>query len=100
MNEAISAHRRSSSIDRSRIVRLYVKPALFVVCLLPFLRLLLGAFEIAGMHLGTNAVETVQDVTGQWGLRFLLITLAITPLRDWFNACSACMRSSTCSCTS
>lgn len=57
-----------------------------MVCLLPFLRLLLGAFEIAGMHLGTNAVETVQDVTGQWGLRFLLITLAITPLRDWFNA--------------
>jgi sulfoxide reductase heme-binding subunit YedZ len=33
-----------------------------------------------------NAVETVQDTFGQWGLRFLIITLAVTPLRDWFNA--------------
>jgi sulfoxide reductase heme-binding subunit YedZ len=31
--------------------------------------------------LGGNPVERVTDVTGQWGLRLLLLTLAMTPLR-------------------
>ena len=31
--------------------------------------------------LGANPLERVTDVTGQWGLRLLLITLAISPLR-------------------
>ncbi len=47
-------------------------------CLAPFALLLSGA--IAG-DLGANPVERVTDVTGQWGLRFLLIMLAVTPLR-------------------
>lgn len=66
-------------------VRRYIKPALFAVCLLPALQVTLKAFGVGG-DLGTNPIETVQDTMGQWGLRFLLITLAITPLRDWFNA--------------
>jgi sulfoxide reductase heme-binding subunit YedZ len=84
MNEAAVA--QSRTLNRATLVRRYVKPALFVVCLLPFLHMLLGAFEIAGADLGTNPVEKVQDTFGQWGLRFLVITLAITPLRDWFKA--------------
>jgi sulfoxide reductase heme-binding subunit YedZ len=71
---------------RSAWVRRYIKPALFVLCAVPFIQLLLGAFAVAGASLGTNPVETVQDTTGQWGLRFLVITLAVTPLRDWFDA--------------
>lgn len=67
------------------VVRRYIKPALFVACLVPALLVTLKAFNIGG-DLGANPVETVQDTMGQWGLRFLLITLAITPLRDWFNA--------------
>ena len=67
------------------VVRRYIKPALFVACLVPALLVTLKAFNIGG-DLGANAVETVQDTMGQWGLRLLLITLAITPLRDWFNA--------------
>jgi methionine sulfoxide reductase heme-binding subunit len=66
-------------------VRRYIKPALFVACLVPALLVTLRAFNIGG-DLGTNPVETVQDTMGQWGLRFLLITLAVTPLRDWFDA--------------
>lgn len=85
MNDATAAT-PSRSANRTLIVRRYVKPALFAICLLPFVHLLLGAFGIAGVDLGTNAVETVQDVTGNWGLRFLVITLAITPLRTWFDA--------------
>jgi methionine sulfoxide reductase heme-binding subunit len=84
MNDATAPLR--SAVNRTALVRRYVKPLLFIVCLLPFARLVLGAFNIAGFNLGTNEVETVQDTLGQWGLRFLVITLAITPLRDWFNA--------------
>jgi len=68
------------------IVRRWIKPPLFVICLLPLLSLTLQAFEIGGMNLGTNPIERIQDTMGQWGLRFLLITLAVTPLRDWFDA--------------
>jgi methionine sulfoxide reductase heme-binding subunit len=66
-------------------VRRVIKPLLFVACLLPLMWLLARAFEFGGT-LGANPVEMIQDTLGQWGLRFLVITLAITPLRDWFNA--------------
>jgi methionine sulfoxide reductase heme-binding subunit len=66
-------------------VRRVIKPLLFIACLLPLIWLLARAFEFGGT-LGANPVEMIQDTLGQWGLRFLVITLAITPLRDWFNA--------------
>jgi methionine sulfoxide reductase heme-binding subunit len=68
------------------VVRRVFKPALFVLCLLPLASLVWRAFEIGGTNLGANPVEKIQDTLGQWGLRMLLITLAVTPLRDWFNA--------------
>ena len=68
------------------LVRRFVKPVLFLLCLLPFASLIWRAFEIGGTSLGTNPIEKIQDTLGQWGLRFLLITLAVTPLRDWFSA--------------
>jgi methionine sulfoxide reductase heme-binding subunit len=67
------------------VIRRVIKPALFVLCALPLLSLVWEGFGIAGASLGTNPVERVQDTLGQWGLRFLVITLAVTPLRDWFN---------------
>jgi len=39
------------------------------------------AFEITG-RLGANPIEEIQDRFGHWGLRFVLIALAITPLRQ------------------
>jgi sulfoxide reductase heme-binding subunit YedZ len=35
--------------------------------------------------LGVNPIETVTLVTGRWTLRFLLITLAVTPVRRLFK---------------
>jgi sulfoxide reductase heme-binding subunit YedZ len=67
------------------VVRRYIKPVVFLACLLPVISLLLQAFNIGG-SLGSNPVERIQDTFGQWGLRMLLITLAVTPVRDWFNA--------------
>ncbi|HEX2493211.1 MAG TPA: protein-methionine-sulfoxide reductase heme-binding subunit MsrQ [Steroidobacter sp.] len=68
--------------ERIRIL----KALLFAACLAPFLSVLWRAFELGGSDLGANPIEKIQDAFGQWGLRFLLITLAITPLRDWFGA--------------
>ncbi len=39
------------------------------------------AFEITG-RLGANPIEEIQDRFGYWGLRFVLITLTVTPLRQ------------------
>jgi sulfoxide reductase heme-binding subunit YedZ len=54
------------------------KPLLFVVCALPFAWLLYGAFANT---LGPNPAEALIRGTGDWTLRFLCITLAVTPLR-------------------
>lgn len=67
-------------------VRRVIKPVVFIACLVPLLTIVWRAFELAGTNLGANPIETIQDTFGQWGLRFIVITLAITPLRDWFHA--------------
>lgn len=54
------------------------KPLVFVLCLVPILWLGFRAFQGS---LGVNPAETLQLETGIWALRFLLITLAVTPLR-------------------
>lgn len=56
---------------------------MLLACLVPLVLLLLRAFEIAGFGLGANPVEALLHNLGRWGLKFLLITLAITPLRRW-----------------
>jgi methionine sulfoxide reductase heme-binding subunit len=56
------------------------KPILFVLCLLPFLALAYAAVFDQG-RLGANPAEYIIRSTGDWVLRFLCITLAITPLR-------------------
>lgn len=52
----------------------------FLVCLIPFSLVLTDALEITG-RLGANPIEEIMDRFGNWSLRFILITLAITPLR-------------------
>ena len=55
-----------------------VKPAVFVVALLPFLWLVFRGFT---GRLSANPIEDITLTTGIWTLRFLLTTLAITPIR-------------------
>jgi len=64
------------------VIRRVIKPALFVICALPLVSLVLAAFGVGGANLGANPIEKIQDTCGQWGLRFIVITLAITPLRQ------------------
>jgi sulfoxide reductase heme-binding subunit YedZ len=54
------------------------KPILFLLALLPFAWLFYGA---ATNQLGANPAEYLIRATGDWTLRFLCITLAVTPLR-------------------
>lgn len=58
-----------------------IKAAVFALCLLPFVILVLAAFRIGGFDLGANPVESLIHQTGLWGLRLLLVTLAVTPVR-------------------
>jgi sulfoxide reductase heme-binding subunit YedZ len=67
-------------LDTLTQIRFVWKPAVFVLCLLPVLLLLGDTFEITGT-LGANPVEEIQDRLGNWGLRFIMIALAVTPLR-------------------
>lgn len=55
------------------------KPVVFLAALLPLATLVVGA--IAG-SLGANPAETLIRSTGDWTLRLLCLTLAITPLRQ------------------
>ena len=56
----------------------YGKPLVFCVSLLPLAWLCWLAWQD---ELGANPVETLSHHTGDWSLRFLLLTLAVTPLR-------------------
>ncbi|NNF60000.1 MAG: sulfoxide reductase heme-binding subunit YedZ, partial [Gammaproteobacteria bacterium] len=58
-----------------------LKIVLFIAALFPAFSLVLATFEVAGLSLGANPVEELLHEAGEWGLRFLLITLSITPLR-------------------
>ena len=55
----------------------WIKPALFLLCFVPALDLMHGAWTNT---LGINPVETLTRSTGTWTLRFLLLTLLITPM--------------------
>lgn len=59
-----------------------VKIVVFVLALLPAAWLLRGL--LVG-DLGVNPAETIQLQTGRWALKFLLITLAVTPVRRIFH---------------
>jgi sulfoxide reductase heme-binding subunit YedZ len=58
-----------------------LKVLLFLLCLVPLAILVLETLGVAGMSLGANPVEELMHRLGKWGLRFLLITLAVTPVR-------------------
>jgi sulfoxide reductase heme-binding subunit YedZ len=57
----------------------WLKPAVFVASLLPLCYLVYRA--LTG-QLDAEPIKDITGVTGEWGLRFLLITLSVTPLRQ------------------
>jgi sulfoxide reductase heme-binding subunit YedZ len=67
-------------LDTLRQIRLIWKPAIFLLCLVPATLVITDAFEITG-RLGANPIEEIQDRFGIWAIRFIMITLSVTPFR-------------------
>ena len=65
-------------------MRRFVKVLVFLIALSPAARVVtLTVTDILGKThaLGANPIDTLTDTTGIWTLRFVLLSLAITPLR-------------------
>ena len=62
-------------------VRFVGKPLVFLLCLLPAALVVGDAFGITG-QLSANPVEDILDRFGNWAIRLIMITLAVTPLRQ------------------
>jgi len=58
----------------------WVKVGVFAAALGPFAYLVYG---VLADTLGANPIDAVTDETGTWTLRFLALTLLVTPLRKW-----------------
>lgn len=65
-------------MTQTQLIRRVIKPVVFLACLTPALLLVYGA--VWG-SLGVNPLETLTNDTGIWTLRFLVATIAITPIR-------------------
>jgi sulfoxide reductase heme-binding subunit YedZ len=61
-----------------RWIRWVAKPIVFAAALLPVADLIWGALH---GELGANPLEKITHATGDWTLRFIIMTLAITPVR-------------------
>jgi sulfoxide reductase heme-binding subunit YedZ len=67
-------------MDAIRQIRFVWKPTIFLLCLVPAALVVTDLYEITGT-LGANPVEAMLDRFGIWSIRFIMITLAVTPLR-------------------
>ena len=65
------------SINFSRLL----KPLVFVACLIPFGMAVLGVAS----NKFVDPVESLLLMSGEWGLRLLLVTLCVTPLQTIFK---------------
>jgi len=69
-------------MNKPLLIKWVAKPLIFFLALLPFLALVVGIID---QDLGADPQKYVVHKTGEWALRFLLITLSITPFRRWFK---------------
>ncbi len=63
---------------RRSLVRRWLKPAVFTLSLVPLALLVVRGFTD---NLSANPVEFIIRYLGDWALRFLLLALAVTPVR-------------------
>lgn len=87
MSESIKSSRGQASLRSAPTMRRRwtaaqvgrVKPLLFLLCLLPFLRWFYLGYNDG---LTANPVEFITRSSGFWTLAMLLLTLAVTPIRQ------------------
>jgi sulfoxide reductase heme-binding subunit YedZ len=56
------------------------KALVFVLCLLPLAYIVYAALS---QSLGADPVKALIHISGEWGIRFFILTMAIGPLRAW-----------------
>jgi sulfoxide reductase heme-binding subunit YedZ len=85
---AAFVRRAAPAVELPLLLR--IKPLVFVLCCVPaaliawsVYRIVSGTAELTG--LGANPITEIEIQTGLWTMRFLAITLAITPVRQTFN---------------
>ncbi len=69
-------------MNKPKLIKWVAKPVVFFLALLPFLALIVGIID---QDLGADPQKYIVHKSGEWALRFLLITLAITPVRRWLS---------------
>lgn len=79
---------RGSAKRRFDLLRL--KPFVFAICLIPAALLLWNVYQVVrgteGLtDLGADPIRELEIRTGLWTLRFLAITLSVTPIRQIFD---------------
>jgi sulfoxide reductase heme-binding subunit YedZ len=79
-----AAKRRRFSAAKAAAV---LKPFVFALCLLPAAHLIWNTYQIVTgatslTDLGANPITEIEIQTGLWTMRFLAITLAVTPVRQ------------------
>ncbi len=65
-------------MDFRRIPFGFVRLFVFTVALIPFAYLVFALFT---GKLGANPIERLTNETGEWAIRFIMISLSLTPLR-------------------
>lgn len=71
---------RERAFTPDRVQFAWIWRAVWAACLLPLVLLVAGGLRDA---LGANPIEYITRATGDWTLRLLLLTLAVTPLRQF-----------------
>ncbi len=69
-------------MDIARQYRYFYKPLVFAACALPAVLMTLAAFGHGPMDLGADPVRRLEHACGITALNLLLITLAVTPVRE------------------
>ena len=65
-------------MSRNRFLKWVAKPVVFLLCFTPIVVL---TWDFFAGNLSFNPIEDITHTTGRWALRFLLASLAISPLR-------------------
>ena len=66
--------------------RLIFRPLLLLAVALPLGWLIARGLEVLGPGLGANPVRETLHFTGKTALNLLLLTLLVSPLREWFRS--------------
>lgn len=66
-------------MTRAQTISRLVKPSVFTVALIPFA---LAVWWTVTQQWGPNPAQALHRFTGDWAIRFLLLALAVTPLRQ------------------